>query len=330
MSKPVLLVTPSLDAPGRKAIEDRLRDLAQIGYLDGLSGTERSAALKDCVALMVLNCRRELEEGDKARLGQLEFVQFLSAGVDHALFSRLPDGIPAACNRGHKADIMAEHGLAMALALSRRLVQETRAMAEGRYKAHAAEVKALRGATCAILGFGGAGRAAGRLFKGLGMRVLAVNRTGKSDDPAADFVGTLDDLEDVLAQSDVVLLTLALTTRTRGVIGRAALAAMKPDAILINLARADLIDDGDLYAHLVANPGFSAGLDVWWVTPFTHDEFRLDHPFLELPNLVATSHISAQARGDAGPNLARAADNIRRFLTGEPVLDRVEDDERLQ
>ena len=112
-------------------------------------------------------------------------------------------------------------------------------------------------------------------------------------------------------------------------IGAAELDRMKNDAILVNLARGEIVQERPLYDHLVKNPRFTACIDAWWIEPIRHGEFRIDQPFLSLPNVIASPHNSAQGEGAHDIGLRRAVENCRRALTGGTPLHVVGLDERL-
>jgi phosphoglycerate dehydrogenase-like enzyme len=121
-----------------------------------------------------------------------------------------------------------------------------------------------------------------------------------------------------------------ITTRQGvGLIGAAELHRMKDDAILVNVARGEIVQERPLYDHLVKNPRFTACIDAWWIEPVRHGEFRIDQPFLDLPNVIASPHNSAQGTGAHNISLRRAVENCRRALTGEAPLHVIGLDERL-
>lgn len=294
-----------------------LADDAEVVYTGPLSDAERVRTVRQAVALLTWELSEEIPAGALRELSALHFVQFLSAGVDAVDFSVLPDWLTYASNAGAYAGAVSEHAVAMALSLAKRLPQRHAALAAGRFDKWL-PAKTLEGAICAILGFGGIGIAAGRLLRPFGARIYAVNRSGLSAEPA-DFMGSLADLDNVLAAADVLVISLPLTLATRGLIGARELALMKPDAILVNVARGPIIDQQALYEHLRTHPEFSAGIDTWWHEPTGDQPFQTDYPFLDLPNVLGSPHNSSIVPGTMLSAARLAAENTRRYLRGEAV-----------
>ena len=154
------------------------------------------------------------------------------------------------------------------------------------------------------------------------------NRHGRTDE-RVEWIGTLERLNELLEAADVLLISAPLTRATHGLIGAVGLQRMKADAVLVNVARGEIVQERPLYDHLVKNPRFMACIDARWVEPVRHGEFRMDQPFLNLPNVIASPHNSAQGTGAHDINLRRAVENCRRALTGETPLHLIGPDERL-
>jgi len=222
---------------------------------------------------------------------------------------------------------MAEHALAKALAAAKRLMLEHENLKLGQFNQFTHN-RMLAGGVCGIFGFGGIGAATGRLMHGIGMRVHAINRHGRTNE-RVDWIGTPERLNELLEAADVLVISAPLTRATRGLIGAAELDRMKDDAILVNVARGEIVQERPLYDHLVKNPRFTACIDAWWIEPVRHGEFRIDQPFLDLPNVIASPHNSAQGTGAHNISLRRAVENCRRALTGEAPLHVIGLDERL-
>ena len=116
---------------------------------------------------------------------------------------------------------------------------------------------------------------------------------------------------------------------TEGLIGARELGLMKENAILINVARGEIIEEGALYARLVSHPHFFAGIDAWWVEPVRHGHFAIGHPFLDLPNVIGSPHNSAGGGVWRDEYLRRAVQNCRRAILGETPLNLIGSDERM-
>ncbi len=316
-----VVVTFDASAEGREAIADVLGDVAEIRHLGELPTDERAGALSSADALIGLNPLRDLGDGELALITDVKLVQLIAAGVDFIRFDLLPPSLPMASNAGAWAEPIAEHAVAMALAAAKRLTRRQQDLSDGIFEQTRLNLT-LKGGVLGILGYGGIGRATARLMHGLGMRIHAINRRGQiddQDDPPIEFVGGPDSLNRVLAAADVLLVSTPLTAATEGLIGAAELALMKETATIINVARGEIIDEAALYAHLKAHPEFTACIDAWWVEPIRHGEFRMDHPFLELPNVIGSPHNSFSVPGAVRAAIGQAAENVKRALAGEPV-----------
>ncbi len=316
-----MLVTFEPDPPMRDVIGASLNGVAELAYLsEAKARTGEELASVDAVLAWMLGA--ELSPDELAQLGSGSLIQLMSAGVDRVPFDQIPDGVTVASNAGAYAEPMAEHVLALALALAKRLPQEHAALARGVFDQET-PTRSIRGSLVGVLGFGGIGQASARLFQALGARVHAINRSGRTDAPV-DRVGTMEEMDALIGEADIVVVSLPLTRATDRLIGRRELSLMKPDAILVNVARAAIIDEDALYKHLESNPSFSAGIDAWWQEPRGQGAFATRRPFLELPNVIGSPHNSAMVAGSLTESAARAADNVARHLRGEPVRNLVD------
>lgn len=325
--QPALVVTCKLSPVYRRTVADTISDRARIVYLDELGQpAARRAALSSAAVLLAHNPVKELSADEMGLIGNARLVQFLAAGVDFIPLDRLPLQVPLASNAGAQAESKAEHGLAMALAAAKHLPMEQARMAHGEFN-QAGSTRMLAESTCGILGLGGTGLALARLLKGMGARVHGINRRGQSSVPI-DWVGKPDSLETMLAVSDILFVTVPLTRETVGMIGARELRLMKEDAILVNLARGELLDEEALYRHLCDHGRFIACLDAWWIEPVRHGRFEMQFPFLDLPNVLASPHNSAAGGSGRVTGIRRAALNCVRALAGETPLHLISPDER--
>ena len=290
---------------------------AEVAFLYGRPAREIRELLRRADVLLGWHLGEELPAGALASSTRLRFVQLLSAGADSVDYAALPERLMLAGNVGAYAQPMAEYVMAVTLALARRLPQRHAELARGEFGMWK-PVLTLDGAVCAVLGFGGIGKATARLMRAFGARIHAVNTSGSTTEPT-DFIGTLADLDQVLAEADVLVISLPLTRSTRGLIGVRELGLMKPAAILVNVGRAAIVDERALYEHLRDQPEFCAGLDAWWHEPTPGTEFSTEYPFFDLPNLIGSPHNSGVTDGALQVGAVRAAENVLRFLKGEAV-----------
>ena len=322
-----VVVVYDVDARSRAVIADALDGAAEAIYLPDLDDAARADALRNADAVLA-RTTRELRQGEIALLKDIRLLQFINAGIDFVPLADLPPGVTVATNGGAYAEPMAEHALAMALAAAKRLLPEHAALGRGEFNQFARN-RMLAGGVCGILGFGGIGIAMARLARGIGMQVHAINRRGHSEEPT-DWIGTPDQLDALLAASDMLVICTPLTPATSGWLGADQLAQMKEDAILVNLARGEIVDERALYERLVAFPRFTACIDAWWIEPVRHGTFRMDQPFMSLPNVIGSPHNSAAAIAGTGMvGFQRAIANIRRALAGQTPLYLVPPEDRM-
>jgi len=166
----------------------------------------------------------------------------LSAGYDHVQRDKFPSGVIIASNQGAYASPMAEHAVAMILALSKRLMIYHKQLSNGIFKQQSSVTKSINGSVLGVIGFGSIGKATAKLLQPFGVKVMALNTSGKTEEKV-EFIGTLKDLDYVLENSDFVLLSCPLNKETEGLINRQKLELMKEDAILINVARGAIINE---------------------------------------------------------------------------------------
>ena len=175
--------------------------------------------------------------------------------------------------------------------------------------------------TLGLLGFGHIGQAIAARAKAFGMSVHVANRSPVSSPLVDRYVG-LDDLPAFMGSADAVVVSLPLTPQTQGLVGQAALAAMRPDALILNVGRGPVIDEQALFDALAARRIGGAIIDTWYQYPTpTQTECapsKLD--FASLPNLVMTPHMSGWTRGTVQRRQHTMADNIARLTDGRPLL----------
>jgi len=231
-------------------------------------------------------------------------------------------------NVGAYARPMAEHVLALTLALAKDLKGNYLKLKAGEFDQFSMN-RSIEGSTVAILGFGGIGKAAAHLFQAFGARILGINTSGRTEEKV-DFIGTLADLETVLRQADIIVISLALSKVTESLIGERELGWTKPDAIIVNVARGEIIDERAFFEHLKTHPGFRAGIDAWWIEPFRHGEFEMTYPFLDLPNVIGTPHDSGMVPDALTHATKVAVANLKAYAGGERIKGLLQKDDYVE
>lgn len=263
---------------------------------------------------------------------RLRLVQVPGAGLDRIDRSALPSGTWLANVHGHETGI-AEYVIGAMLLLTRDFIRLDGRLRQGEWQSQwAVGVESppvwleLAGKTIGILGYGRIGQAVAHRARAFDMRVRAVRRNA-SYATTGDvlFLGGPEAIDEVLASSDYVLISMPATRETIASIDRRRLGLMKPTAFLINVARAEIVDEDALYEALVEQSIAGAALDVWYRYPrepgITAPSNR---PFRELPNVLMTPHVSGWTDGMLQARARLIAENIRRIASGGTPLDLIE------
>ncbi|CAN7143560.1 2-hydroxyacid dehydrogenase [Arthrobacter sp. LjRoot78] len=262
--------------------------------------------------------------------GRVRLVHVTGAGYDKISFPHLaPSALVA--NTFHHARPIAEHVLMVTLMLSRNVAAADREVRQGQWRtiATADDVPfhpVLADLTLGLVGLGSIGAEVARMAGSLGMKVRAVRRNPAAALPqgvSLDRVGGNNELHELLAASDVVVVTVPLDPGTEGMIGAAELSAMKPSAFLINVARGPVVDQAALYAALKERRIAGAGLDVWWGSPADGVVPPAELPFASLQNTVLTPHHSGHARTTFERRAGDIAANIRLLAQGGELVNLV-------
>ena len=265
--------------------------------------------------------------GLAARSPRLAWAHHTQAGVSNLAGTDLWGAdVTLTSSRGVvAATAIAEYALAAAAHFARGLHEATRQKSAGQFTRQGYQMRTLRGATMGVIGLGGIGQEVARLARAAGMRVIGTRRSAtasRSDTDGADLVLPASQLLRVAAESDFLVVCSQLTEETRGFISAQVFAAMRPNAVLINVARGEEVDEDALIEAVTAGRIGGAVLDVY------AGELAGQPPRPELtalPQILLTPHVSASGdTNTAGPLRRLFAENLRRYLDGQPLLNVVD------
>jgi phosphoglycerate dehydrogenase-like enzyme len=254
-------------------------------------------------------------------LGQakrLEWIQWTAAGVERCVHQRLvrERGLLVTNAQRVAAPSMAEHVLAMMLALSRHLGDFLRAQQQAHWvKDEAPELEDLEGKTLLVVGLGGIGTEVARRAHAFGMRVIATRASGHSGPDFVSYVGTPEELLKLTREADFVVNCAPLTAETTGIFNHEFFAAMRPGAYFLSVGRGRSTVTADLIAALGSGKLAGAGLDVTDPEPLPADS-----PLWRLPNVIITPHISGNSPATDEQYATLLTENLRRYIAGEPML----------
>ena len=246
---------------------------------------------------------------------QLKVVSYMGVGVsDYIDLHYAADRGIAVCNTPHYGDdAVAEFTFALLLALTRKVLEADRSLRQGRWEQERLEGIGLSGKTMGVVGLGGTGGRVAALANAFGMRVLCTT-AHPSPQRAQEHNVEFTPLETLLRQSDVISVHVALDDRTRQLIGAEQLALLKPTALLVNMARAEVVDTVALGEALREKRIAGAAVDVWEQEPPP-----ADHPLIGLENTVLSPHLAWNADTAKWRMVTIAIENVRGFFAGRPV-----------
>jgi D-3-phosphoglycerate dehydrogenase len=238
-----------------------------------------------------------------AQCKKLKHIVFLGTGA--ASYMNIDElnarGVTVHTIKGYGDVAVAEHAIALMFAAARDIARMDREVRGGTWTPQ--EGMQLNGKTLGVIGLGGIGTEVARIGKGIGMRVVAYNRTPRQL-PGVAMV----DIDTLLTGSDVVSMNLVLNDGTRGFLSKERIARMKPGAIFVNTARGALVDEQGLIDALASGHIRHAGLDVFHAEPL-----KPDHPLAKLPNVTLTSHAAFRTLEASMTLLRRAIDIVKKI-----------------
>ncbi|CAO3450595.1 D-3-phosphoglycerate dehydrogenase (EC 1.1.1.95) [Azospirillum argentinense] len=260
-----------------------------------------------------------------AAADSLRLVHVGGAGYDGIDTGALPDGAVCANTFCHESSI-AEYVAATSVVMRRQFLQQDRALRTGHwassvYESQRCQLNSLAGATVGIVGYGHIGSRTWQLMRAFGATGVTVTpRPVDVEREGLRWAAGIDGLGRLLAESDVVVLCLPLRPDTRHMIDAARLAAMKPDALLVNVSRGPLVDPEALYDALKERRIGGAVIDVWYQYPAGGAHAQPSPlPFASLDNVLMTPHISGVTRQTFEGRVQDIAANIGRLAAGEPL-----------
>jgi phosphoglycerate dehydrogenase-like enzyme len=253
------------------------------------------------------------------RQGRLRWIQSAAAGMDHCLVpSVIASPIVVTSASGVLADQVAEHAIALITAWCRSLPTYFRAQQQKEFIRR--PTRDLTRSTVGIVGFGGVGRRLAQLLRPFQTRILASDMFPVEKPDYVEALWPADRLDDLLSQADVVVLALPLNEMTHGMIDAPVLAKMKRDALLVNVARGQLVVHDDLVAALCQRRLAGAVLDVTDPEPLPPSSRLWD-----LPNVIITPHVAGQSAWRIDSITDLFCRNLRRWQAGQPLINYLAD-----
>ncbi len=297
---------------GTSALE-RLRQFAKVRIYTEKASSEEELVKRLQGARIAINIRAYSKfNGAVLRAcPDLKMIAVLGIGTDNVDLSAASLlGIQVSNTPGYSAAAVAEHTLALMMAAARKISQHDRELRSGRWTRML--MAQLNGKTLGVIGFGSIGRQVASLGRGIGMKVLAwtFHPTPERAMESVPFVG----FDRLLSQSDVISINIRASEKTRGLISRQALEKMKPSCVLVNTARASVVDTQAMFEALRTGKLAAAGLDV-----FDQEPLPPDDPIFSVPNLVLSPHNAGMTPEAIERGNEMVVENAISFLQGRPI-----------
>lgn len=302
----------------RETVTERLRAESGIRLTVCATLAECLRAMPDADGLVLYNCppneARELMDAVRCT-PSVKWMHFISAGREGFNAEEFPSRVAVTQIAGASAPVVAEHAMALLLALGRRVPDMLERQARQVWDRGAApRMQSLEGKTLAVVGYGHIGREVARRARGFGMHIVALSRDGRCDE-MADEGQLLSALADVLARADAIVLTIAQTPQTVKLMDAAMFARCKPSALLVNVARGGVVDHAALQEALTRGRLGGAALDVTEPEPLPSG-----HPLWSCPGLILSSHLAVEGSGATEQRLADGTMALlHRFIANETL-----------
>ena len=308
-----IVITEFMDDAVAAALADQRDVLYDPGLVD--RPADLVAAAGACSALIVRN-RTRVDAGLLEHCSKLRVVGRLGVGLDRIDLDACAErGVVVCPARGANAIAVAEYVIAGLFILLRGVFHSSNQVMGGAWPRQTLVGRELSGLCLGIIGFGDIGRHVAKRAGPLGLRVMATDPYVHQDDPAwRNFATERVEFDRLLAESDAISLHVPLTEETRNLIDGAALAKMKPDAVLINTARGGVVAEAALVSALKEGRIAGAMLDVFEAEPLTAQGGAV---FANLPNLFLTPHVAGVTRGSNRWTSTLTVRNVLRVLDGE-------------
>ncbi|MEM0287571.1 MAG: NAD(P)-dependent oxidoreductase [Nitrososphaerota archaeon] len=321
----LIAIDYSLSSKLEKFVKEQIKRLSEhatIHFEKELSDNELEEIIGRIDTMLVARWPKRLNGELMKRAKMLKLVQSLFAGVDAMPFSIIPKEAIICSNAGAYSDEVAEFSISLLLSAAKSIpLYNARLRQNASMPDPYRQIRTLQGSSLGILGYGGIGRRTAEIARCMGMRILVYSRR-KDASNEMNFTG-LDGLRKMLPLCDSVIIALPLTKHTRGLIEEQMLNLLKEDAILVNIARGDIVDYKSLALHMERHPDFKYATDVGWIID-GRENYDPEGKLFALENYIVTPHVSGYRSQFTGRPLSLAVDNVIRFYTNSELSNRVD------